>query len=96
MSKIANNHKAKQQDNIKVFEERIKYLQLYLDHMLKENETLKQKLEDMKQTAMQNKNLLKDYILNISNKDQIVEKLQCTIENLQERINTQDEYIKKK
>ena len=87
--------KAKQQES-KVFEERIKYLQLYLDHMLKENETLKQKLADMKMTAMQNKNLLKDYILNITNKDQIVEKLQCTIENLQERINTQEEYIKKK
>jgi hypothetical protein len=86
--------KVKQQEK-KVFEERIKYLQLYLDHMMKENETLKQKLEDMKQTALQNKNLLKDYILTISNKDQIVEKLQCTIENLQERINTQEEYIKK-
>jgi hypothetical protein len=62
---------------------------------MKENETLKQKLEDMKQTALQNKNLLKDYILTISNKDQVVEKLQCTIENLQERINTQEEYIRK-
>ena len=87
--------KAKQQDN-KVFEERIKYLQLYLDHMMKENETLKQKLEDMKITAMHNKNMLKEYILSITNKDQIVEKLQCIIENLQERINSQDEYIKKK
>jgi predicted RNase H-like nuclease (RuvC/YqgF family) len=87
--------KAKHQDN-KVFEERIKYLQLYLDHMMKENETLKQKLEDMKITAMHNKNMLKEYILSITNKDQIVEKLQCIIENLQERINSQDEYIKKK
>ena len=63
--------KAKQQES-KVFEERIKYLQLYLDHILKDNETLKQKLADIKMTAMQNKNLLKDYILNITNKDQIV------------------------
>ena len=64
--------------------------------MMKENETLKQKLEDMKITAMHNKNMLKEYILSITNKDQIVEKLQCIIENLQERINSQDEYIKKK
>ena len=48
--------KAKHHDN-KVYEERIKYLQLYLDQMLKENATFKQKMEDMKMTAMHNKNI---------------------------------------
>jgi hypothetical protein len=79
----------------KVYEDKIKYLQLYLEHMIKEKEEVMQKLEDMKITAQQNKQLLKEYINSITTKDQIVEKLQCTIENLHERIKSQDEYIKK-
>ena len=79
----------------KVYEDKIKYLQLYLEHMIKEKEQVMQKLEDMKITAQQNKELLKEYINSITTKDQIVEKMQCTIENLQERIKSQDEYIKK-
>jgi len=79
----------------KVYEDKIKYLQLYLEHMIKEKEEVMQKLEDMKITAQQNKELLKEYINSITTKDQIVEKLQCTIENLHERIKSQDEYIKR-
>ena len=63
--------------------------------MIKENGNVKQKLDDMIVTAQQNKDLLKEYINNITTKDQIVDKLQCTIENLQERINNQEDYIKK-
>jgi len=70
-------------------------MQIYLDHLTKENEDLKLRLEDTKITAVQNKKMLKEFIENISNKDQIVEKLQCTIENLQERVNSQEEFIKK-
>lgn len=82
-------------NQFKVYEDKIKYLQLYLEHMIKEKEEVMQRLEDMKVTAQQNKELLKEYINNITTKDQIVEKLQCTIENLQERIKSQEDYIRK-
>ena len=80
---------------LKVYEDKIKYLQLYLEHLIKDKENIKQQLDDMRITAQKNKELLKEYIYSITSKDQIVEKLQCTIENLQERINNQEEYIKK-
>ena len=79
----------------KVFDEKIKYMQIYLDHMTKENSNLKHQLEDMEITANQNKKLLRDFIESITNKDKIVEKLQCTTEILQERIKSQEEIIKK-
>ncbi len=76
-------------------EEKLKYLTLLSDHLFKENEILKVELEDMKMTVLHNKEMLKEYIDNITDKDKIVQKLQCTIENLTERIKTQDEVIKR-
>jgi hypothetical protein len=76
-------------------EEKLKYLTLLSDHLFKENEILKAELEDMKMTVLHNKEMLKEYIENITDKDKIVQKFQCTIENLTERIKTQDEVIKR-
>jgi len=56
---------------------------------------LKLKLEDMKMTALHNKELLKDYIEGITGKDKIVQKMQNTIETLSERTKVQEEVIKK-
>jgi hypothetical protein len=88
-----NKNTLKQQE--KMYDERIKYLQLYLDHMTKENGNLKHQLQDMEMTAKQNKKLLREYIENITNKDKIVEKLQCTNDTLQDRIKSQEDIIKK-
>ena len=81
--------------NFKFYEDKIKYLQLYLDHIIKEKDLIKKQFDDMKVTAQKNKDLLKEYIYSITTKDQIVENLQYTIQNLHERIKSYDEYIKK-
>lgn len=75
--------------------EKMKYLQILSDYLARENETLKQQLEDLKVTALTNKQMLKEYIDNITDKDKIVQKLQATIDTLSDRIKSQEETIKR-
>lgn len=69
-------------------------LRITLEYMAKENQTLKRQLEDMKVTAFSNKDLLKEYVEKITNKDKVVEKMNNTIEQLQSRLHSLEEYIK--
>jgi hypothetical protein len=80
--------------NFHVLEQERNLLKITLDYVIKENETLKGQLEDMKMTVIHNKELLKEYVDKITNKDKVVEKMSSTIEQLQARIKSLEEHIK--
>ena len=48
----------------------------------------------MKITVKSNKEQLKEYIEKITNKDKVVEKMNNTIEQLQSRLSTLEEFVK--
>ena len=80
--------------NFAVIEQERNLLKITLDYMAKENESLKQQLEDMKITVMHNKELLREYIEKITNKDKVVEKMNSTIEQMTSRMMSLEEYVK--
>jgi chromosome segregation ATPase len=82
--------------NFQVVEQERNLLKITLDYVAKENDMLKQQLEDMKMTVKHNKELLKEYIEKITSKDKVVEKMNSTIEQLQTRLHSLEEYIKNK
>ena len=57
-------------------------LKITLDYIREENENLKNELNDMKITAKKNKDMLKEYVYQITNKDKLFEKMTSTIEQL--------------
>jgi nanoRNase/pAp phosphatase (c-di-AMP/oligoRNAs hydrolase) len=59
MSKISN----------KCLDEEISFLRITIDHFAEENESIKQKIEDLKVTYQSDKELLNEYYNQISNKD---------------------------
>jgi F0F1-type ATP synthase delta subunit len=69
-------------------------LKITLDHLIQENQDLRRQIEDMKMTVRTKKELLKEYVYNITNKDKVVEKMSITIEHLQNRIASLEEIIK--
>jgi len=80
--------------NFIMLEQERNLLKITLDYVVKENETLKQQNEDMKITVKHNKELLREYIEKITNKDKVVEKMNSTIDQLTQRLHTLEEYIK--
>ena len=77
MSKISN----------KCLDEEISFLRITIDHFAEENESIKQKIEDLKVTYQSDKELLNEYYNQISNKDSNVRKLTNTIQQLKTRLN---------
>lgn len=78
------------QKTIKTLEQEIAFLKITINHMATENQDLKQKIEDLKVTYQSNKDLLKEYLSQISNKDSTVQKLNNTIEQLKTRLKNLD------
>ena len=60
-----------------------------------ENQRLKTQVHDMKITVRVNKKVLNDYIINITNKDKLFEKLNSIIAELKEKIKKLEEKIEK-
>lgn len=60
-----------------------------------ENQRLKTQVHDMKITVRENKKVLNDYIINITNKDKLFEKLNSIISELKEKIKRLEEKIEK-
>ena len=67
-------------------EQEISFLKLTIDHFVKENQDLKQKIEDLKITYQSDKNLLNEYFDQITNKDNDVKKLINTVDLFKTRI----------
>jgi chromosome segregation ATPase len=80
--------------NYMMLEQERNLLKITLNYVVKENEMLKQQAEDMKITVKHNKELLREYIEKITNKDKVVEKMNSTIDQLTQRLHSLEEYIK--
>jgi hypothetical protein len=61
-------------------------LKITLDHLALENEVLKRQLDNMTMTVQTNKDLLKEYVEIITSKDEVIQKLNNTIEQLQHKM----------
>ena len=82
--------------NFQKLEQERNMLKLTLQYVTTENEKLKNELEDMRITAKQNKDLLKEYINQITNKDKVFEKMHAQIEQLTNRLKILENYKKLK
>ena len=82
--------------NFQKLEQERNMLKLTLQYVTAENEKLKNELEDMRITAKQNKDLLKEYINQITNKDKVFEKMNAQIEQLTNRLKILENYKKLK
>ena len=73
-------------------------LKITLQYITEENENLKNELNDMKITAKKNKDMVKEYVYQITNKDKLFEKMSSTIEQYKSRLKAmeQSKKIKKK
>jgi hypothetical protein len=80
--------------NYQKLEQERNMLKITLDYYAKENENLKNQVEDMKITVKHNKELLKEYVEKITNKDKAVEKMNATIEQLTSRMHSLEDFIK--
>ena len=69
-------------------------LKVTLRHYVDENENLKTQLEDTIISLKANKDLLKEYVEKITNKDKVVEKMANTIDHLQSRLTSLEDYMK--
>ena len=80
--------------NFQVLEQEKNLLKITLEYVLRENEIVKGQIDDMRMTVRTNKELLKEYVDRITNKDKVVEKMSSTIEQLHCRIKSLEEHIK--
>ena len=71
-------------------------LKITLKYITEENENLKNELNDMRITAKKNKDMLKEYINQITNKDKLFEKMVSTIEQLKSRLKAMEHFKKEK
>lgn len=90
------NNSAQNKINFQKLEQEKNMLKITLDYVAKENDELKQQLEDMKITVKHNKELLKEYVDRITNKDKVVEKMNATIDQLTSRMHSLEDYIKQR
>lgn len=90
-----NIFKKKEKEKPELIEKERDLLKITLEYVTKENSDLREKMEDLKITVKTNKDLLKEYIERITNKDKTVQKMNSIIEQLTERINVLMEQIKK-
>ena len=70
-------------------------LQNSIKKLSEENEKLKTQVHDMKITVKENKKVLNDYIINITKKDKLFEKLNLIISELKDKIKILEEKLKK-
>jgi chromosome segregation ATPase len=92
--KISNTPLTYSKANFQVLEQERNLLKITLDYVAGENEQLKQQLEDMKMTVKHNKELLKEYVEKITNKDKVFEKMNAQIEQLTSRLHTLEEFTR--
>jgi len=81
-------------NNLKMLEEEKKLLNITLQFVQQENQELKNKIEDLKMSVIHNKTLLDEYVVKITNKDEVVQKMSNTIDHLSNRLINCEDYIK--
>ncbi len=80
--------------NFQMLEQERNMLKITLQYISTENEKLKNELEDMKITAKKNKEMLKEYVTQITNKDKMFEKMNAQIEQLTNRLKILENFKK--
>ena len=95
---MKNNELAFNKTNFANLKKERDMLKITLKYITEENENLKNELNDMKITAKKNKDMLKEYVYQITNKDKLFEKMTSTIEQLKSRLEAMEQFkkIKKK
>ena len=80
--------------NFQMLEQERNMLKITLQYISTENDKLKNELEDMKITAKKNKEMLKEYVTQITNKDKVFEKMNAQIEQLTNRLKILENFKK--
>ena len=95
---MKNNELAFNKTNFANLKKERDMLKITLQYITEEIENLKNELNDMKITAKKNKDMLKEYVYQITNKDKLFEKMTSTIEQLKSRLEAMEQFkkIKKK
>ena len=95
---MKNNELAFNKTNFANLKKERDMLKITLQYITEENENLKNELNDMKITAKKNKDMLNEYVYQITNKDKLFEKMTSTIEQLKSRLEAMEQFkkIKKK
>ena len=82
--------------NFILLQKEIETLKKSIEIITEENKKLKTQVHDMKITVKENKKVLNDYIINITNKDKLFEKLNLIIIELKEKNEKLEEKLKQK
>ena len=82
--------------NFILLQKELDTLKKSLEIITEENKKLKTQVHDMKITVKENKKVLNDYIINITNKDKLFEKLNLIIIELKEKNEKLEEKLKQK
>ena len=82
--------------NFILLQKELDTLKKSLEIITEENKKLKTQVHDMKITVKENKKVLNDYIINITNKDKLFEKLNLIIKELKEKNEKLEEKLKQK
>ena len=93
---MKNNELAFNKTNFANLKKERDMLKITLQYITEENENLKNELNDMKITARKNKDMLKEYVYQITNKDKLFEKMTSTIEQLKSRLEALEQSKKNK
>ena len=72
-------------NNLKALEEEVNFLRITIQHFNSENIKMRNQIEDLKMTLNSDKRILQEYLLQISDKDTTVMKLNNTLEQLKKR-----------
>ena len=93
---MKNNELAFNKTNFANLKKERDMLKITLQYITEENENLKNELNDMKITAKKNKDMLKEYVYQITNKDKLFEKMTSTIDQLKSRLEALEQSKKNK
>lgn len=75
-------------------EGQLKALVVQLEQQRKENESLREMLEDLKETALRNKVMLDEFISNASNYERTTEQMQLKIHSMEHSLHTYETTLK--
>ena len=93
---MKNNELAFNRTNFSNLKKERDMLKITLQYITEENKNLKNELDDMRITANKNKDMLKEYVYQITNKDKLFEKMTSTIEQLKSRLKAMEQSKKNK
>ena len=93
---MKNNELAFNRTNFSNLKKERDMLKITLRYITEENKNLKNELDDMRITANKNKDMLKEYVYQITNKDKLFEKMTSTIEQLKSRLKAMEQSKKNK